>query len=91
MHRVCSTAVKVDFGFLVYSHVYIYEPRDLFHPGSTVFVPIPSRHDRAVRQSTKRGERITLPGTDVTINSADYVGASVKGRKARGALTIPPS
>eukprot|EP00903_Cladosiphon_okamuranus_P021823 g20067.t1 len=32
-------------------------------------------------KSMKRGEMITLPGTDVTINSADYVGESVKGRK----------
>ncbi|CAM9371334.1 unnamed protein product, partial [Ectocarpus sp. 12 AP-2014] len=32
-------------------------------------------------KSTKRGETITLPGTDVTLDSADYVGASVKGRK----------
>ncbi|CAM9487862.1 unnamed protein product, partial [Hapterophycus canaliculatus] len=32
-------------------------------------------------KSTKRGETITLPGTNIAINSADYVGAPVKGRK----------
>lgn len=41
-------------------------------------------------QSTKRGEIIKLPGTDVTINSADYVGAPVKGRKVPAMVLCLP-